>query len=77
MENLLAMHRRNYITGGKLTVADFCMASFQANFVMNTRFPIHRLLKETLEETPRFNEYLNRVLNVNQVYLSKRPARSF
>ena len=63
METNLTHHGKKWAAGESISIADFVMASWIGNFVMNVENPFSPTLKSCLEETPKFKAYCANVMN--------------
>ena len=73
VENNLAHHGGRYAAGDQVTIADFVMASYIGNYLVNPAFVAHQEAQELVSATPRFEAY---VATIQQefTYLKTRPA---
>ena len=63
MEKNLNHHNMKWAAGDQISIAEFIMASWIGNFVMNEENPYFMLLQATLDETPKFKDYCDAILN--------------
>ena len=57
MEKNLIQHGGKWAASNTISIADFIMASYIGNFIMNEQNPLSPMLKECLDETPKFKAY--------------------
>ena len=62
MERNLNHHNKKWAAGDQISIADFIMASWIGNFVMNSENPFSPQLKATLDETPKFKAYCANIM---------------
>ena len=62
IEKNLEHHGGRFAAGNNVTIADFIMASWIGNFVMNSENPFSPQLKATLDETPKFKAYCANIM---------------
>ena len=62
-EKNLEHHKGKFIAGDKVTIADFVMASYIGNYVMNPNSPLTPAGKAAAEGKPYFNEYIKTVIS--------------
>ena len=61
-----------YSAGPSITIADFVLASYIGNYLVNPASPVSQLGSEILHETPLFKAYTTIILE-EFTYLKKRP----
>ena len=59
IEKTLAHHGGKYMAGSKMTIADFVVASYAGNYVMNAKCPIAPALQANLTNTPKLKAYID------------------
>ena len=62
VERNLTHHGKKWAAGDNISIAEFIMASWIGNFVMNEENPLSPALKGTLDETPKFKAYCANVM---------------
>ena len=73
LENNLNHHGGNYAAGNHVTIADFVMASYIGNYLLNPAFPAAAQAMAIVGETPKFEAYIQTVQN-EFTYLKTRPT---
>jgi glutathione S-transferase len=63
MEKNLEHHGGKFAAGNQVTIADFAMASYVGNYVVNSAFPAFSQVSAIVDETPMFKTYTKTVQN--------------
>ena len=58
LENNLSHHGGRYAAGNQLTIADFVMASYIGNYLVNPAFPGSSQAMAIVGDTPKFQAYI-------------------
>ena len=62
VERNLTHHNGKWAAGNSISIADFCMASYIGNFIMNPENPMSGPLQQAAAETPKFKAYCANVM---------------
>ena len=66
MENILIRHKEKYAAGSCVSIADFVLASYVRNHLLNPASPVSATLQALLDQencdTPKFKEYIRGVI---------------
>ena len=73
VESNLNAHSGKFAAGEKVTIADFVMASYVGNYLINTAFPASSEAMATVGDTPKFEAYMQTVQD-EFTYLKTRPT---
>ena len=73
VENNLEHHGGRFAAGNQVTIADFVMASYVGNYLINTAFPASSEAMATVGDTPKFEAYMQTVQD-EFTYLKTRPT---
>ena len=72
IEKNLEHHGGRFAAGNNVTIADFIMASYIGNYLLNPKFAAKDQAMATIGETPKFQAYLQTVQDEFS-YLKTRP----
>ena len=76
-ERRLEQNETKFIAGDKITIADFCNASYIFNSVKNEESPCQSYLAPLLEEFPKLAAYSERLGEELKNHLNSRPKHGF
>ena len=62
LERNLAHHSGKFAAGQNVGLGDFIMAAYIGNFIMNDENPFSVGMKATLDDTPLFKAYCQRIM---------------
>jgi len=66
-----------FLVGDRITIADFVVASFTFNILLNPQNPLKPILEPILLEYPHFDGYYKRLRNETKKHLDKRHVAAF
>ena len=71
IEKTMAHSGGKYVAGNKMTIADFVLASYMGNYIMNPKSPVAAAVQAKLGDTPKFKAYID-ARETNFPYLARR-----